>query len=61
MKSYRITAIGFEGSEFVYEVDGDDTVTPQEALLHVYGLHGQALARGDQDEPLGPQTTVEEI
>lgn len=61
MTAYRITALGVEGSEFVYELEGDDTTTPQEALLHVYWLHGQALAQGDQDEPLGPQNVVEEI
>lgn len=61
MPTYRITAIGVEGSEFVYEIMGDEETTPQEAVLHVYWLHGQALASGEQDEPLSPQYIAEDI
>lgn len=61
MTAYRITATGTNGTEFVYEIDGDDTTTAEEATIHAYYLHGKSVREGLYSELLGPHRTVEEI
>lgn len=61
MKAFRMTAIGVEGTEFVYEADSNDDTTPEEAAIYFYYLHGKDVAEGRQTELLGPQRVVEEI
>lgn len=56
-----MTAIGVEGTEFVYEADSNDDTTPEEAAIYFYYLHGKDVAEGRQTELLGPQRVVEEI
>lgn len=58
VKRWIVTALGVEGSEFVYAVTADTSML---ATRKAYGAHGLALREGRQVEPLGPFSTTEEV
>lgn len=58
MKNYEVTAVGINGSVFVYRVTARGLMS---ASCEAYGQHGRSLREGEQTEPLGPEFEVKEV